>query len=182
MLIPIGVVTAIVAATPARGQFRIIPRERLDSLAHPAMANGAHAMRFDRIRIETGPIGEDDGPKSYDFEWQNVGNKPLVITRVTTTCGCAAPSWDKQPVKPGEKARITVTYHPKGHPGSFVRKIFLFTQLAENAPRPFSNSQVRSFLRPAHPTPIPMPGAICCSNRRRSASTEIDSRPRASNV
>ncbi len=134
MLIPIGVVTAIVAATPARGQFRIIPRERLDSLAHPAMANGAHAMRFDRIRIETGPIGEDDGPKSYDFEWQNVGNKPLVITRVTTTCGCAAPSWDKQPVKSGEKARITVTYHPKGHPGSFVRKIFLFTQLAENAP------------------------------------------------
>lgn len=59
---------------------------------------------------------------------------------------------------------------------------FSLRSLPKTPPRPFSNSQVRSFLRPAHPTPIPMPGAICCSNRRRSASTEIDSRPRASNV
>ncbi len=134
VLIPFGVAAATVIATPARGQFHIVPRERLDSLANPALASGAEAMRFTRKRINTGSIGEDDGPKSFTFEWQNVGDKPLVVTRVTTTCGCAAPSWDRQPVKPGEKARLTVTYHPKGHPGSFVRKIFLFTQLASNAP------------------------------------------------
>lgn len=134
LLIPIGVVTALAVATPARGQFHIVSRERLDSMAHPALANGAQAMRFTRNRIETGRIGEDDGPKSYSFEWQNVGDKPLVVTRVTTTCGCAVPTWNKQPVKPGQKGDITVTYHPKGHPGSFARKIFLFTQLADNAP------------------------------------------------
>lgn len=134
VLVPVGVATALFAATPARGQFHIVSRERLDSLANPAMAAGAEVMRFDRKRIETGPIGEDDGPKSYRFEWRNAGDKPLVITRVKTTCGCAAPSWDRRPVKPGQKGSVTVTYHPKGHPGSFVRKIFLFTQLADNAP------------------------------------------------
>lgn len=130
----IGAATALVAAAPACGQFRIIPRERLDSLASPALAKGAGAMRFERSRIETGPIGEDDGPKSFTFTWRNNGETPLVITRVRTTCGCAVPTFDKRPVKPGEKASVTVTYHPKGHPGSFARKIFLFTQLDENAP------------------------------------------------
>ena len=134
ILVPMGMAAALGAAFPVRGQFHIVPRQRLDSMANPALANGAQAMRFVAKRIETGPIGEDDGPKNYRFEWQNVGDKPLVITRVRTTCGCAVPTFDKRPVKPGEKASVTVTYHPKGHPGSFARKIFLFTQLDENAP------------------------------------------------
>lgn len=134
VLIPLGTAAALVAARPARGQFHIVPRERLDSMAQPALAHGAQAMRFDRTRIETGAIGEDDGPKSFVFTWRNTGDKPLVITRVKTTCGCAVPTCGKRPVKPGETDSVTVTYHPKGHPGRFVRKIFIFTQLAENAP------------------------------------------------
>ena len=134
VLVLLGTAAALVAARPARGQFHIVPRERLDSMAQPALAHGAQAMRFDRTRIETGAIGEDDGPKSFVFTWRNTGDKPLVITRVKTTCGCAVPTFDKRPVKPGEKASVTVTYHPKGHPGRFVRKIFIFTQLAGNAP------------------------------------------------
>lgn len=134
VLVPLGTAAALVAARPARGQFHIVPRERLDSMAQPALAHGAQAMRFDRTRIETGAIGEDDGPKSFVFTWRNTGDKPLVITRVKTTCGCAVPTCGKRPVKPGETDSVTVTYHPKGHPGSFARKIFLFTQLDENAP------------------------------------------------
>lgn len=134
VLIPLGMAAALVAARPARGQFHIVPRERLDSMAQPALAHGAQAMRFDRTRIETGAIGEDDGPKSFVFTWRNTGDKPLVITRVRTTCGCAVPTCGKRPVKPGETDSVTVTYHPKGHPGRFVRKIFIFTQLAGNAP------------------------------------------------
>ena len=134
VLVPLGTAAALVAARPARGQFHIVPRERLDSMAQPALAHGAQAMRFDRTRIETGAIGEDDGPKSFVFTWRNTGDKPLVITRVKTTCGCAVPTCGKRPVKPGETDSVTVTYHPKGHPGSFVRKIFIFTQLAGNAP------------------------------------------------
>ena len=155
VLIPVGAAAALLTAAPARGQFRIIPRERLDSLAHPALAHGAEAMRFDRTRIETGSIDEDGGPKSYRFRWHNAGSDPLVITRVTTTCGCAVPSYEKRPVKPGESAEITVTYHPKGHPGSFARKIFLFTQLAANAPTAILElvGEVRPSARPTYAYP-----------------------------
>lgn len=130
----LGTAAVLLTAAPARGQIRTIPRERLDSLANPALAPGAGAMRFETLRIDTGDIGEDDGPKSYTFRWKNAGDQPLVITRTNTTCGCAVTEYDRQPVLPGQTRTFTVTYHPKGHPGHFQRKIFLFTQLSDKAP------------------------------------------------
>lgn len=133
-LIPLGAATVLMTAAPLQGQIRVIPRERLDSLAHPSLAKGSEAMQFEQLNINTGDIGEDDGPKSYTYRWKNTGKTPLVITRVNTTCGCTVPSYDRQPVLPGATSEVTVTYHPKGHPGRIQRKIFLFTQLSANLP------------------------------------------------
>lgn len=133
-LLPLGAATVLLTVAPVQGQIRVIPRERLDSLAHPSLAKGCEAMQFERLNINTGDIGEDDGPKSYTYRWKNTGKTPLVITRVNTTCGCTIPSYDRQPVLPGAASEVTVTYHPKGHPGRIQRKIFLFTQLSANLP------------------------------------------------
>ena len=117
MLLCCGALWAALAAAPLRAQIRIVPRAKLDSLAHPATAaGGAEAMRFERTLIDAGHIGEDDVPPVYTFRWRNTGGKPLVVTRVQTTCGCAAASWDKKPVAPGGEGAVTVT-RPKGHPG-----------------------------------------------------------------
>lgn len=134
LLFLLGAAMLLLTAAPALGQLRTVPRALLDSLANPALAAGAEAMAFERTRIETGDIGEDDPPKSFTFRWRNAGNGPLVITRVKSTCGCAVATYDRRPVKPGESSEVVVTYHPKGHPGRFQRKIFLFTTLAADAP------------------------------------------------
>lgn len=134
LLLPLGAATALLAAAPVQGQIRVIPRERLDSLANPSRANGSEAMQFEQLVISTGNIGEDDGAKSVTYRWKNVGKTPLVITRVNTTCGCTVPSYDRQPVMPGQTSEMTVTYHPKGHPGRIQRKIFIFTQLSASLP------------------------------------------------
>ena len=123
MLFCCGALWAVTAATPLCSQIRIVPRAKLDSLAHPATAAGAEAMRFERTQIDAGHIGEDDTPPSYTFKWHNAGTAPLVITRVQTTCGCAAATYGRQPVRAGSEGTVTVTYHPKGHPGSFDRRI-----------------------------------------------------------
>ena len=34
----------------------------------------------------------------------------------------------------GSEGTVTVTYHPKGHPGSFDRRIFVYTQLSDKMP------------------------------------------------
>ena len=139
MLLCCGALWTATAATPLRAQIRIVPRAKLDSLAHPATAEGGSAMRFERTTIDAGRIGEDDTPAGYTFRWRNTGDKPLVVTRVQTTCGCAVATWDRQPVSPDGEAAVKVTYHPKGHPGVFDRRIFVYTQLSKNEPTAILN-------------------------------------------
>jgi len=53
----------------------------------------------------------------HSFEFTNTGNMPLIISNVITTCGCTAPSWPKEPVKPGEKAKIKIVFNSTGKIG-----------------------------------------------------------------
>ena len=124
----------LAAALPVQAQWHTVSRSRLDSLANPPMAEGREAMAFERTTVTAEPIEEDGGAKSYTFSWRNEGRTPLVITRVKSTCGCAVASYDRQPVAAGAEGTVTVTYHPKGHPGAFSQRIFLFTQLDDTRP------------------------------------------------
>ncbi len=112
-------------------------RERLaliDSLSNPTVAKGSGVMRFDAVRIDAGEMNEDSAPSEYVFRWTNEGTSPLVVVSVQTTCGCAAPSFDRTPVQPGGSGSLKITYHPKGHPGGFLRKIFVYTNLSADMP------------------------------------------------
>jgi hypothetical protein len=39
------------------------------------------------------------------------------------SCGCTTPNWPKEPILPGAKSTITVTYNPAGRPGRFEKTI-----------------------------------------------------------
>jgi hypothetical protein len=54
---------------------------------------------------------------SYKFKFKNVGKSDLVITKVSTSCGCTVGAYPHDPVKPGEEGTIAVTFdstHKKG--------------------------------------------------------------------
>ena len=44
------------------------------------------------------------------FEFTNTGNAPLIISNVSSTCGCTVPSWTKEPVMPKATGKIEVKY------------------------------------------------------------------------
>ncbi len=44
------------------------------------------------------------------FEFTNTGNAPLIISKVTSTCGCTVPKKPERPILPGEKGQIEVKY------------------------------------------------------------------------
>ncbi len=106
----------------------------IDSLSNPSTVAGGEVMHFEQRRIEAGVMAETEAPRSYTFRWRNEGEKPLVVTQVQTTCGCAQPTFSREPVVAGNEGEIVVTYHPKGHPGSFLRRIFVYTQLSDRYP------------------------------------------------
>ncbi|MEG1544157.1 MAG: DUF1573 domain-containing protein [Tannerellaceae bacterium] len=74
-----------------------------------------------------GAIKEADGKVSYTFKMTNDGDMPLVITRVIASCGCTMPVWTKEPIAPGQKGDLTITFDPKGRPGPFSKTISVYS-------------------------------------------------------
>lgn len=66
-------------------------------------------MLFENETIDYGTIPHNaDGKREFVFV--NNGNKPLIITNATGSCGCTVPSFPKEPIAPGAKAIIGVKY------------------------------------------------------------------------
>ncbi|MFH4964989.1 DUF1573 domain-containing protein [Gaetbulibacter sp. M235] len=44
------------------------------------------------------------------FEFTNTGDAPLIVSKVTSSCGCTVPKWSKEPILPGQRGEIQVKY------------------------------------------------------------------------
>ncbi len=73
-----------------------------------------------------GTIGESEGPVTHTFTGRNRSDRPLVILRVVSTCGCTVPEYSREPVLPGGEAAIRVTFDPANRPGVFDRELTVF--------------------------------------------------------
>lgn len=59
------------------------------------------------------------------FILKNMGEAPLLIKDIATSCGCAVPEWDKKPIKPGDKTEIKVKVTPDAS-GHFRKTVTVF--------------------------------------------------------
>ncbi len=46
---------------------------------------------------------------------KNTGEKPLVVTKVKTSCGCTYVDYDKSPAEPGKSIRFGIIYKAENH-------------------------------------------------------------------
>jgi hypothetical protein len=90
-------------------------------------------MSFDNLTYDFGTIKESAGNAEHQFTFTNMGAETIVITNVTSSCGCTTPAWSKEPVKPGEKGYIKAVYNPYNRPGAFHKTITV-TSNATNSP------------------------------------------------
>lgn len=67
---------------------------------------------FDKTLHEFGPVLWKK-PATTTYEVTNKGNKPLVISNVTVSCGCTAVKWTKEPIPVGGTGSITATFDSK---------------------------------------------------------------------
>lgn len=79
-------------------------------------------IAFDKNTHDFGIIW-DGVSVEYSFEFTNKGNAPLILSNVQPSCGCTAPSWPREPIMPGKKAKIVVVYSPGGYRGNFSKTI-----------------------------------------------------------
>jgi len=74
-----------------------------------AMAQKTAKMQFKSETIDYGDIKKgSDGVRVFEFT--NTGDIDLVITNVTSSCGCTIPKKPDGPIKPGASGKIEVKY------------------------------------------------------------------------
>ena len=92
-----------------------------------ASAQNKAVISADETSFDFGTIKEANGNVSHTFKIKNTGEAPLVLTRVIASCGCTTPEWTKEPIAPGKKAQIKVTFDPAGRPGTFTKNISVYS-------------------------------------------------------
>ena len=88
-------------------------------------------LSFEEKTHDFAKVNEENGKITYVFNFTNKGNAPLVVNRVQASCGCTTPTWSKEPIEPGKKGSITVTYNPSGRPGAFNKTITVYSNAIE---------------------------------------------------
>lgn len=112
----------------AEAQMKIIPKDKLNAVNDPALSPDSSFLKFETLTIEAERMNEDDAPKTYAYRFVNVGIDTLRIRRMVSSCSCLQATCNMQEVVPGAQSAIIVRYNPKGHPGRFERKIFVYTE------------------------------------------------------
>lgn len=70
-----------------------------------------------KIEFKSETMDYGDVAKGSDgvrvFEFTNTGDAPLVISKVSSSCGCTIPKKPEAPIMPGETGEIQVKYDTK---------------------------------------------------------------------
>ena len=84
----------------------------------------------DKTIHDFGSIRKSDSNPAV-FTITNTGNHPLVISRVSASCGCTNVEWNKQPVEPGKTASIRVEMRPE-ETGYFRKTVEVYCNTKES--------------------------------------------------
>lgn len=67
-------------------------------------------------KIKSGQVVE------VSYRFRNSGQKNLVITNVSASCGCTVPEKPEKPIAPGEESIIRAKFDSNGRPAGETRK------------------------------------------------------------
>jgi hypothetical protein len=71
--------------------------------------------------IQEGQVAE------HTFVFTNEGSGPLIISNASGSCGCTVPEWPRQPIAPGQKGQIKVSFNSSNRAGRQDKRVTLTT-------------------------------------------------------
>lgn len=64
-------------------------------------------------------------PTAITYNFTNTGDKPLVISNVTTSCGCTEATWTETPIPAGGKGQVTAVFDAEAI-GRFYKEVGVY--------------------------------------------------------
>ena len=92
----------------------------------PETSDKQAAIKFDKEEHDFGTLLQGE-VVSYSFHFTNVGNMPLIVSEVGSSCGCTVGDYPREPIAPGKTGSIKVTYNSAGHHGFQSRYLTVMT-------------------------------------------------------
>jgi hypothetical protein len=91
----------------------------------------AQEFKFESETIDYGKIDKGaNGERIFTFS--NIGDQPIIIKNIQSSCGCTVPKKPEKPIMPGEKGEIKVSYDTN-RVGGFSKSITIFSNATEAA-------------------------------------------------
>ena len=111
-----------------------------------ANSNKFPILKFEETTHDFGEI-EAHKPVETEFNYTNVGDAPLVITDIKTSCGCTVPKdWSREPLAPGASDKFSVKFN-----GSGSNKITKTITVTANTETGKEVVKITAFVKPAEP-------------------------------
>lgn len=97
-----------------------------NSADNPANSKDLPIITFDKDFHDFGKL--ISGEKvTYSFQFKNTGKSMLLISNVSSSCGCTVPDFPKKPIKPGETSSVEVSFDSEGRHGLQTKAITVFS-------------------------------------------------------
>ena len=81
-------------------------------------------ISFDREKQDLGYLLWRN-PTTVTYAFTNTGDKPLVISNVTASCGCVSVDWTKQPIPAGGKGTVSAVFDAEAI-GHFYKEVGVY--------------------------------------------------------
>lgn len=88
-------------------------------------------LSFDRTEHDFGRIIQGE-VVTYTFKFTNTGKDDLIISSVSTSCGCTISKYTDQPVEPGKQGTVQVTFDSKGRKGFQNKSVTVLSNAQPN--------------------------------------------------
>ncbi|MCQ9208476.1 MAG: DUF1573 domain-containing protein [Omnitrophica bacterium] len=99
------ILSTIVALSPSYGKISLGATSDEQLLQDPKIEVLPYSWSFGKIK--------NTNIKTHIFKVKNIGQKELIIKRVSTSCGCTKASISSKKIAPGSSAKLKVTFDPK---------------------------------------------------------------------
>jgi len=106
-------------------------RKKTSDKATADAAVSASKIELPNKLHDFGTVTEGDKLK-HTFEVKNSGSSPLVIDRVSTSCGCVVAELKNKTIAPGEKIDMEVTFDTAGRRGQNRKSITIISNDSSN--------------------------------------------------
>lgn len=93
---------------------------------------GQGAIEIETPQIVLNNLMVDDQPQKAIFTVRNSGDQPIILTRVTPMASHIKADWKREPIAPGKKGNITLTYTSSKFPENFNYKILIYSNARNN--------------------------------------------------